>query len=82
MSILCKLFPDDKLTMDHVSQKAAAEQQLGKLSCCVYEVQSKKGSRTIKESGMKPLKKQIRQKANILRTFSKPINYLLKDYLW
>ena len=77
-------FPLDKLTMDHVIPKSRGGKNTWEnLVAACKKCNQKKGSRTPKESGMIPLKKPIRPKANILRTVSKSqISDLWKDYLW
>lgn len=77
-------FPYDKLTMDHVIPKSRGGKNTWEnLVAACKKCNQKKGSRTPKESGMIPLKKPIRPKANILRTVSKSqISDLWKDYLW
>ena len=77
-------FPDDKLTMDHVIPKSrGGTNSWENLVAACRKCNQKKGSRTTKESGMYPLKKPIKPKANILRTIGKnQISELWKDYLW
>jgi 5-methylcytosine-specific restriction endonuclease McrA len=77
-------FPVDKLTMDHVVPKSrGGKNTWNNLVAACKKCNQKKGSRTIKESGMIPLKKPIRPKANILRTVNKnQISELWKNYLW
>ena len=77
-------FPDDKLTMDHVIPKSRGGKNTWEnLVAACKKCNQKKGSRTTNESGMHPLKKPIRPKANILRTVRKgQISELWKDYLW
>lgn len=77
-------FPNDKLTMDHVVPKSrGGDNSWENLVAACKKCNQKKGSRTIKESGMNPLRKPVRPKANILRTISKnQISELWKDYLW
>ena len=77
-------FPLDKLTMDHVIPKSrGGKNTWDNLVAACKKCNQQKGSRTPKESGMIPLKKPIRPKANILRTISKSqISDLWKDYLW
>ena len=77
-------FPSDKLTMDHVLPKSRGGQNTWEnLVAACTKCNQKKGSRTTKESGMHPLKKPVRPKANILRTLSKnQISELWKEYLW
>ncbi len=76
--------PSDKLTMDHVLPKSRGGQNTWEnLVAACTKCNQKKGSRTTKESGMHPLKKPIRPKANILRTIGKnQISELWKEYLW
>ena len=77
-------FPFDKLTMDHVLPKSRGGKNTWEnLVAACMKCNQKKGSRTPKESGMIPLKKPVRPKANILRTVSKSqISELWKNYLW
>tara|TARA_R100000278_G_scaffold115575_1_gene94539 strand:- start:591 stop:1091 length:501 start_codon:yes stop_codon:yes gene_type:complete len=77
-------FPTDKLTMDHVLPKSRGGKNTWEnLVTACMKCNQKKGSRTPKESGMIPLKKPVRPKANILRTVSKSqISELWKNYLW
>ena len=77
-------FPDDKLTMDHVVPKSrGGDNSWENLVAACMKCNQKKGSRTIKESGMIPLRKPFRPKASILRTIGKnQISELWKDYLW
>ena len=77
-------FPDDKLTMDHVLPKSRGGKNTWEnLVAACMKCNQKKGSRTPQESGMIPLKKPFRPKANILRTVSKSqISELWKSYLW
>ena len=77
-------FPVYKLTMDHVVPKSrGGKNTWNNLVAACKKCNQKKGSRTIKESGMIPLKKPIRPKANILRTVNKnQISELWKNYLW
>jgi len=77
-------FPDDKLTMDHVIPKSRGGKNTWQnLVAACKKCNQKKGSRTTDESGMHPLKKPVRPKANILRTVRKgQISELWKDYLW
>ena len=77
-------FPSDKLTMDHVLPKSRGGQNTWEnLVAACTKCNQKKGSRTTKESGMHPLRKPVRPKANILRTLSKnQISELWKEYLW
>lgn len=77
-------FPSDKLTMDHVIPKSrGGDNSWENLVAACKKCNQKKGSRTIKESGMNPLRRPVRPKANILRTISKnQISELWKDYLW
>lgn len=77
-------FPFDKLTMDHVLPKSRGGKNTWEnLVAACMKCNQKKGSRTPKESGMIPLKKPFRPKANILRTVNKSqISELWKNYLW
>lgn len=77
-------FPLDKLTMDHVIPKSRGGKNTWEnLAAACMKCNQKKGSRTPKESGMIPLKKPIRPKADILRTVKKnQISELWKNYLW
>ena len=77
-------FPLDKLTMDHVLPKSRGGKNTWEnLVTACMKCNQKKGSRTPQESGMIPLKKPIRPKANILRTVKKnQISDLWKNYLW
>ena len=77
-------FSLDNLTMDHVIPKSRGGKNTWEnLVAACKKCNQKKGSRTIKESGMIPLKKPIRPKANILRTVKKnQISDLWKNYLW
>ena len=77
-------FPSDKLTMDHVIPKSRGGKNTWEnLVAACKKCNQKKGSRTPQESGMIPLKKPIRPKANILRTVKKnQISDLWKNYLW
>tara|TARA_R100000152_G_C6683370_1_gene116691 strand:+ start:72 stop:572 length:501 start_codon:yes stop_codon:yes gene_type:complete len=77
-------FTDDKLTMDHVMPKSrGGDNSWENLVAACKRCNQKKGSRTVKESGMVPLKKPYRPKANILRTIGKnQISELWKEYLW
>jgi len=77
-------FPSDKLTMDHVIPKSrGGDNSWENLVAACKKCNQKKGSRTIKESGMNPLRRPVRPKAYILRTISKnQISELWKDYLW
>ena len=77
-------FPFDKLTMDHVLPKSRGGKNTWEnLVAACMKCNQKKGSRTPQESGMIPLKKPVRPKANILRTVSKSqISELWKNYLW
>jgi len=77
-------FPEDKLTMDHVMPKSRGGNNAWEnLVAACKKCNQRKGSRTTKESGMYPLKKPVKPKANILRTIGKSqISDLWKDYLW
>jgi len=77
-------FPLDKLTMDHVMPKSRGGKNVWEnLVAACKKCNQRKGSKTTKESGMYPLKKPRKPKANILRTISKnQISDLWKDYLW
>ena len=77
-------FPFDKLTMDHVLPKSRGGKNTWEnLVAACMKCNQKKGSRTPQESGMIPLKKPFRRKANILRTVNKSqISELWKNYLW
>ena len=77
-------FSLDKLNMDHVVHKSRGGKNTWEnLVAACMKCNQKKGSRTPKESGMIPLNKPIRPKANILRTIKKnQISELWKDYLW
>ena len=77
-------FSTDKLTMDHVIPKSRGGKNTWEnLVAACKKCNQKKGSRTSQESGMIPLKKPIRPKANILRTVKKnQISDLWKNYLW
>ena len=77
-------FLTDKLTMDHVIPKSRGGKNTWEnLVAACKKCNQKKGSRTPQESGMIPLKKPIRPKANILRTVKKnQISDLWKNYLW
>ena len=77
-------FPFNKLTMDHVLPKSRGGKNTWEnLVAACMKCNQKKGSRTPQESGMIPLKKPVRPKANILRTVSKSqISELWKNYLW
>ena len=77
-------FSTDKLTMDHVIPKSRGGKNTWEnLVAACKKCNQKKGSRTPQESGMIPLKKPIRPKANILRTVKKnQISDLWKNYLW
>ena len=77
-------FPLDKLTMDHVLPKSRGGKNTWEnLVTACMKCNQKKGSRTPQESGMIPLKKPYRPKANILRTVRKnQISELWKNYLW
>jgi 5-methylcytosine-specific restriction endonuclease McrA len=77
-------FPDDKLTMDHVIPKSrGGDNTWENLVAACMKCNQKKGSRTTHESGMHPLRKPVRPKANVLRTVRKgQISELWKDYLW
>ena len=77
-------FSDDKLTMDHVMPKSRGGNNTWEnLVAACMKCNQKKGSRTSKESGMHPLRKPVKPKANILRTISKSqINDVWKEYLW
>ena len=77
-------FPSDKLTMDHVIPKSRGGKNTWEnLVAACKKCNQKKGSRTPQESGMIPLKKPIRPKANILRTVKKnQISKLWENYLW
>ena len=77
-------FSTDKLTMDHVIPKSRGGKNTWEnLVAACKKCNQKKGSRTPQESGMIPLKKPVRPKANILRTVSKSqISELWKNYLW
>ena len=70
--------------MDHVLPKSRGGKNTWEnLVAACMKCNQKKGSRTPKESGMIPLKKPVRPKANILRTVSKSqISELWKNYLW
>ena len=70
--------------MDHVIPKSRGGKNTWEnLVAACKKCNQKKGSRTTKESGMIPLKKPIRPKANILRTVKKnQISELWKSYLW
>ena len=76
-------FPFNKLTMDHVLPKSRGGKNTWEnLVAACMKCNQKKGSRTPQESGMIPLKKPVRPKANILRTVSKSqISELWKNYL-
>jgi len=77
-------FTDDKLTMDHVMPKSrGGDNSWENLVAACKKCNQKKGSRTVKESGMMPLRKPFRPKANILRKIGKnQISDLWQDYLW
>ena len=77
-------FSVDKLTMDHVLPKSRGGKNTWENLVTAYKkCNQKKGSKTIKESGMTLLKKPVRPKANILRTVNKnQISDLWKNYLW
>ena len=77
-------FPLSKLTMDHVLPKSRGGQNIWEnLVAACKKCNQKKGSRTIEESGMYPLRKPVRPKANILRTLAtEQISELWKNYLW
>jgi len=77
-------FPDDKLTMDHVMPKSRGGKNAWEnLVAACRKCNQRKGCRTTKESGMYPLRKPIKPKANILRTIGdNQISDLWKDYLW
>jgi 5-methylcytosine-specific restriction endonuclease McrA len=77
-------FPLDKLTMDHVMPKSRGGKNVWEnLVAACKKCNQRKGSKTTKESGMHPLKRPRKPKANILRTISKSqISDLWKDYLW
>ena len=77
-------FPDDKLTMDHVIPKSRGGKNTWQnLVAACKKCNQKKGSRTVKESGMIPLRKPFKPKANILRTLSQnEISELWQAYLW
>ena len=77
-------FSTDKLTMDHVLPKSRGGKNTWEnLVAACKKCNQKKGSRTVGESGMIPLRKPFRPKANILRTVKKnQISELWKEYLW
>ena len=77
-------FSDDKLTMDHMIPKSRGGKNTWEnLVAACKKCNQRKGSRTIKESGMVPLRIPFKPKANILRTIGKSqISELWKEYLW
>jgi 5-methylcytosine-specific restriction endonuclease McrA len=77
-------YSHDNLTMDHVLPKSrGGDNTWENLVAACRRCNQKKGSRTTKESGMNPMRKPYRPKANILRTVKKnQISELWKNYLW
>ena len=77
-------FNINHLTLDHVLPKSRGGQNTWEnLVAACKKCNQKKGSRTPKESGMRPLRKPFRPKANILRTVRKSqISDVWKEYLW
>ena len=77
-------FSDDKLTMDHVIPKSLGGKNTWEnLVAACKKCNQRKGSRTIRESNMPPLRKPFKPKANILRTIGQSqISDLWKAYLW
>ena len=79
-----KIFPESELTIDHVIPKSRGGLNTWEnLATACKKCNQKKGSRTVKESGMIPLNKPVRPKASILKSVSKnQISELWKEYLW
>ncbi len=77
-------FNADKLTLDHVIPKSrGGDNSWTNLVAACKKCNQRKGSKTPKESGMKPIRQPFRPKANILRTLKKEqISPIWKDYLW
>ena len=79
-----KVFPTEKLTVDHVMPKSrGGEKSWTNLVAACKKCNQKKGDKTPEEAGMKLIKKPYRPKTNILRTVKKSqINPIWNDYLW
>ena len=77
-----KVFPAEKLTVDHVFPKSrGGEKSWTNLVAACKKCNQKKGCRTTKECGMIPIRQPTKPKTNILKT-TKQINDLWKNYLW
>jgi len=77
-----KVFPTEKLTVDHVLPKSrGGKKSWTNLVAACKKCNQKKGCRTPKECGMIPIHKPTRPKTNILKTTNK-ISDLWKNYLW
>jgi 5-methylcytosine-specific restriction endonuclease McrA len=77
-----KVFPTEKLTVDHVMPKSrGGKKSWTNLVAACRSCNQKKGCRTPQECGMIPIRKPRKPKTNILKT-TKKINDLWKNYLW
>ena len=78
----CKIFPTEKLTIDHVFPKSrGGEKTWTNLVTACKKCNQKKGNKTPKESGMIPIRKPVKPKTTILKNINK-INEVWKTYLW
>lgn len=79
-----KIYESEKLTLDHVVPKSRGGKNIWKnLVTACKKCNQKKANQTLKESGMRLIKKPVEPRANILRTISKSqISPIWKNYLW
>jgi 5-methylcytosine-specific restriction endonuclease McrA len=79
-----KYFPADVLTMDHVVPKSRGGDNSWKnIVAACKKCNQRKGNKTPDESGMHPINKPAKPRADILRFLKKEqIAPVWKDYLW
>lgn len=77
-------YPTEVLTMDHVVPKSrGGDNSWTNIVTACKKCNQKKGSKTPEESGMHPINKPRKPKANMLRHLNKEqISPIWKDYLW
>jgi 5-methylcytosine-specific restriction endonuclease McrA len=79
-----KVFPVEKLTLDHVTPKSRGGKNTWKnLVAACKKCNQKKANRTPSESGMRPMKEPRQPRPSILRFLKKEqINPIWRQYLW